>query len=466
MKIYLDNTLIDGDYCSKITKSSTVYDKVFKVGTTICENFKMGINKTLGIPSVVELKDDSDNLLKTLYVTDYDDNNDYIYVLDLEDAMTKFNFKYDASPLMVHTKTVGTETVYYAYLSEILDDICLQAGVTNGISSFYQDDMEVSWYNSTYMARDYLSYIAEINGKNLYINSSNELDFKPINDTVSTTISFDNISSYRLGVEHTITRVVWDNGINKWEYGTNTGETYYINTDNVYVIDTAIVQHIYNEINGLTYYNFKTDNCPLNGLESGDLIAFSDGTNSYNTFVQFDNASFSKDNWFGGIELKVDSEAKQETEVLGQENNIREIKQTVDRLNNQVETVVRTTGELATEVRQLQTDTYTKTEVQRIVDGTGVDGVKVTVVETTSGTFDINGMHYAKSGAKTESTINQSGMEVVDTDTDEQLLFAGYDTTLKKAVVRSEHLITRRYLSIGNNSRIQDYKTGGGVWVV
>lgn len=466
MKVYFDNTLINNDYISKLTKSAMVYDKAFKVGVTICEQYKMNVDRAVGVPSVVELKDDNDNLLKTLYVTDYNDDNSFIYTLELEDGMTKFNFKYDASPLMIHTKTVGEETVYYAYLSEILDDICDKAGITNGISSFYQDDMEVSWYNNTYMARDYLSYIAEINGKNLYIDENNELSLKSINTTPGVSISFDYISDYKIGAEHTITRVVWDNGINKWEYGNDTGETYYINTDNVYVIDTAIVENIYDEISGLVYYNFKTNNCPLVGVESGDLVAFSDGTNTYKTFAQFDNASYSGGSWFGGIELKVDSEAKQETEVVGEQDRVKEIRQTVDRLNNQVETVVRETGEIQSQVTELQTSTYTKTEVQRIVDGTGVDGVKVTKVETISGTFDIDGMHYAKDGAETESTINQYGVDVVRTEDDEQLLFAGYDTTLKKAIVTSEHLITRRYLSIGENSRLQDYKTGGGVWVV
>ena len=467
ISIKFDGTEINNNAFAKITKSGKVYDKNFKVGSTICETYKISVNKDYisTIPSVVTIFDGS-TLLKTLYVTNCDDDNDFVYSLDLEDAMTKFNFKYDASPIMTHTKTVGEETINFAYLSEILADICTKAGITNGISSFYGDDIEVSWYNNTYMARDYLSYIAEINGKNLCISNSNSLIFKDINGTPVDTISINNIGNYKLGTEHTITRVVWDNGINKWEYGTDTGETYYINTDNVYVLDTATVQNIYNAINGFIYYNFKTNNLPLGTLDCGDLIQISDGVNNYKTFTQFNDVYYSGNEWHGGIELNLDSLIKQETQVVGEQDRVKEIRQTVDRLNNQVETVVRETGELETAVRTLQTSTYTKTEIQQIVDGTGVDGVKVTKVETISGTFDIDGMHYAKSGAETESTINQYGVDVTRTEDDEQLLFAGYDTTLKKAIVTSEHLITRRYLSIGENSRLQDYKTGGGVWVI
>jgi len=469
MKIYFDGVLIDSNNFSKLTKTGKAYDGYFKLGSTICETYKLDFNKTAysGIPVVVTLVDSNDNLLKTLYVSDYNDKDDDIIELSLEDAMTKFNFSYDASSIMTHTKVVDDKTIHYAYLSEILQDICNKVGITNGISSFYGDDIEVSWYNDTYMARDYLGYIAEINCCNLCIDgSTNSLVFKEINTTPVSTISFDNISKYKIGVEHIITRVVWDNGINKWEYGNTTGETYYINTDNVYVLDTETVDHIYNLIKDFTYYNFKTNDCPINNLDTGDLIAFTDGTNTYKTFTQFENANYSGNSWFGGIEVNLEGEVKQETEVVGEAQRYKLIKQTVDRMNNTITIVVADIGELNSEVQQIITDTYTKTQIQRIVDGTGVDGVKVTVVETASGTYDINGMHYAKSGAPTESTINEKGLEVDDVDNGEELLFAGYDDETKKSLVRTENLITRKFLVIGNNSRAQDYGNGGGVFIL
>ena len=59
-------------------------------------------------------------------------------------------------------------------------------------------------------------------------------------------------------------------------------------------------------------------------------------------------------------------------------------------------------------VTQLQTDTYTKTEINtKLTDGS------VTKVQTISGTFDENGMHYAKANAKTSSTINNVPVKVL-----------------------------------------------------
>ena len=117
--------------------------------------------------------------------------------------------------------------------------------------------------------------------------------------------------------------------------------------------------------------------------------------------------------------------------------------------------------QLEQSVQQLQTDTYTKTEINtKLTDGS------VTKVQTTSGTFDENGMHYEKTGAKTSSTINESGVEVISTTTNEELLFAGYDEELKQTIVRTDNLTVRRYFVLGENSRMEDYGNGGGIFIL
>lgn len=116
---------------------------------------------------------------------------------------------------------------------------------------------------------------------------------------------------------------------------------------------------------------------------------------------------------------------------------------------------------LESSVKQLQTDTYTKTEINtKLTDGS------VTKVMTTSGTFDENGMHYEKTNAPTSSTINEKGVEVDSTTTGEELLFAGYDEDIKQTIVRTENLTVRKYLVVGDNSRIENYGNGGGVFIL
>lgn len=140
-------------------------------------------------------------------------------------------------------------------------------------------------------------------------------------------------------------------------------------------------------------------------------------------------------------------------------NNYQEIKEKFDDY-----TLTSKTVELEKSVENIQTNTYTKTEVNtKLTDGS------VTKVQTTSGTFDENGMHYEKSGAKTSSTINEKGVAVETTQNNDELLFAGYDEELKESIVRTENLIVRKYFVCGSNSRFEDYtdedgNTGTGVF--
>lgn len=119
--------------------------------------------------------------------------------------------------------------------------------------------------------------------------------------------------------------------------------------------------------------------------------------------------------------------------------------------------------DLENSVTQLQTDTYTKTEVNtKLTDGS------VTKVSTTTGTFDQNGLTIEKTNAKTKGQFNEVGVKVMDAtgSTDEELLFAGYDENLNETIVRSKNINVSKYLSIGTKSRIEDYENGTGIFYI
>lgn len=119
--------------------------------------------------------------------------------------------------------------------------------------------------------------------------------------------------------------------------------------------------------------------------------------------------------------------------------------------------------DLENSVTQLQTDTYTKTEINtKLTDGS------VTMVSTTSGTFDENGLTIEKTNAKTKGQFNEVGVKVMDAtgSSEEELLFAGYDESLNESVVRTKNINVTKYLSIGTKSRIEDYEDGTGIFYV
>lgn len=109
---------------------------------------------------------------------------------------------------------------------------------------------------------------------------------------------------------------------------------------------------------------------------------------------------------------------------------------------------------LQNSVEKIQTDTYTKTEINtKLTDGS------VTKVTTTCGTFDENGLTIEKTNAKTKGNFNEKGMKVVDAtgSSEEILLFAGYDEETDETIVKSKNMTVEKYLTIGENCRFEDY---------
>lgn len=161
---------------------------------------------------------------------------------------------------------------------------------------------------------------------------------------------------------------------------------------------------------------------------------------------------------------------------------INEIEISIDTTNQELEEtlnkVVTKTEieEVKKSVTQLQTDSYTKTEIKKIVSGTYFDenGEPVTVssLVSTSAKFDENGMHYEKSGAETSTTINEKGTTIKDTtgNVDSDLLYAGYvdeDKATKnpkykdlrgQTVVYTKNSIVDNYFIMGTYSRMEDYQ--------
>lgn len=129
--------------------------------------------------------------------------------------------------------------------------------------------------------------------------------------------------------------------------------------------------------------------------------------------------------------------------------------------------------EVKKSVTQLQTDSFTKTEIKKIVSGTyfdeNGDPVTVSALVSTSAKFDEDGMHYEKSEAPTSSTINHKGTEVKDRQK-KDLLYAGYvdeektqdNTKLKdfegQSVVYTQNTIVDNYFIMGSHSRSEDYQ--------
>ena len=145
-------------------------------------------------------------------------------------------------------------------------------------------------------------------------------------------------------------------------------------------------------------------------------------------------------------------------------NNYQEIMQKFDGYAPK-ESIV----EIQHSVEQIQTDTYTKTEINtKMIDGS------VKKVQTVSGTFDENGMTYEKTNAQTKTTINEVGINTRRVSNNESILFAGFvdDNNTQfsdykgQTIVASENMLVKKYLVVGSHSRFENYENGTGVFVI
>ena len=166
---------------------------------------------------------------------------------------------------------------------------------------------------------------------------------------------------------------------------------------------------------------------------------------------------------------------KQEGKIEGLVSKTNTIDTTINNnyqeLNSKFDdyTPVSRTIEIENSVTTLQTDTYTKTQIDtKLVDGS------VQKVMTASGTFDIDGMHYEKTNAPTSTTINEVGVGVKKTSDTDYVLFAGYVDSNNtqysdfegQTIVASENMLVKNYLVVGDKSRFENYEDGTGCFYI
>ncbi len=324
IEIYFDGTYIDNDNYIDITNDFKQFENEFMIGTTVANSMKLQVPVSCfeGIPEIVNIK--LDGVDYAYFIVDkysYKDNN--ILELELTDKMVMFNFEYDCSSLVPCT------------LKTILEDICDKANVDLGTLSFTNDDMVIDYYNSTITAREYLSYIAELNGGYARIGKDGKLYLKTYDDT-NYTIDTDECEDFKIGEHHTIQRVVFDNGLLKYESSSDEElETLYLNENNVYITSQEIFDSISEKLIGFDFYSFSTGNSPiLSDVMAGDIITFIQNENEYKTIAQY-SINYNGQ-WLGGYELDINSKKQQETKQQGVQKQIKQLNVRLDRDENEL----------------------------------------------------------------------------------------------------------------------------------
>ena len=369
LKIFFDNTLIDDDYYTDLSTKYTLFDKSFYLGSTSANSFSITLIESAisNDPEVVRIYDGLD-LIATLQVDNKEENDDGTITYTLIDAMVNLDgFKYNAEPLI---EEVGTPTI-----KQVLEDICEQAGITLATQSFINDDIVITWYDNRITAREYVSYIAEIAGGYARINSNGQLEIVPFTNTSSETIEITDTSGYKIGEHYKITRVVYDNeaGIH-FEQGDETGNTLYLNQNNVYITTQEIVDNIYNSIKDFEFYNITIDNCEIDiSNQVGSIITFTNGNDNYPTILGRELTY--NGTWLGGYNLQLDTEKQSETNISGSPDFYKNVEARLNRDENMIEFLAEQIQEVSNEISGGNLLNYTNAAkgliYQLIISGNG-----------------------------------------------------------------------------------------------
>lgn len=349
LQIYFDDVLIDNDCYTYLDNEYKLFDDNtnFRLGATACNTFKLSVDKSVvsSHPNEVKINDGT----STVYlIVDSIEEDKFTYTYTLVDKLMLFNFYYDASEI-IEEKASNEED---CYLSDILADMCEKAGVELDPDYEFQNDIAVNWYDNRRLARQYLSYIAELQYGYAQINEYGKLTFKRHNSEPVKIINIDECDDFVLGEKKEITRVVYDGGAFKWEFGTDTGATLYLNPENVYITNEAIVENIYNELVGFSFYNIKVSQCPIDSsVRAGDVIVFTDGINNYPTIAQY--SLIYNGVWTGGYSISVNTNLQQETQMIGVADSVRNLQVNVDRLNNEFSVISEKVDDLTDYIRNI-----------------------------------------------------------------------------------------------------------------
>lgn len=509
-KLTIGGDLVPNSQISKIVISSPIInknDKVFTLGSFISQKLTIKFRNldNLYIKSGVEVK---------LEIGQYIDSvQDYVYVpigiyhidelganyhqtceITCLDKATFFKDAIDYSPCFVDGK---------ATVDTILQYICTQCGVELGEYPTTNGDIETSMYDSSVSGKRWISYIAEIKGCNAKIDRDGKLVLKELKykDNADATINLLKCKSMVVGEQYILSKVTYFDAKRNFSKP-NTGTDYntlIIRQDNPFVKDQTTIDNIYDVVKGFRINSTTIENYGDITLDCWDYIEYNLGNQGEGFYTLNNNTITYEMTIMSKVETKIPTELQQVTTNV-KDNPISErriVKTQVDLLEGTVETLTTKTSELDVTINQnkqdiigmlenyapasdvlvleenvktLQTDTYKKTEVNKILKGQFYDenGNKIVseIVQTTSGTFDENGMLYEKTNAPTNTRINEIGVKVNNAANDTELLFAGYDEGTKQTVVRSDNMEVKHFFVLQGKSRLEDYSDGTGVfWV-
>ena len=353
---------VDNDMVAGLTyKADPFPDGAFKLGVTICQQMVLQINENafssydVNDYKFVRIMYNANSVYATMLIDSVELVDNKYYEFQLTDCMVNLNKSLND---MCDWSAVNDMSV-----SNIISLICTNLlGYTpsGGSSPFYMWtlmqidpyglDMIVTW-DMDILARDFISYVAEINGSFARIDQAGMLRFVMIDGMGEWDyIVVNECKDFVLGEEHVIDRVVYEYGTATAKYPDDSsysgnGDTLYINPNNILITDSGnytrdgIIQHIYGIVVDYTYWTFKTSRCLYHNddMRAGVPLEIRDTETdtTYPSILCIDRKY--NGGWIGGYELQVETKKQEETQIFNSNERINQINIKVDRELGEIE---------------------------------------------------------------------------------------------------------------------------------
>ena len=252
--------------------------------------------------------------------------------ITLRDNAVKFDFNYNAKTLFdLHG---GTATKL-----QILQDMCIIAGVECDIASFLGSTDLIGIYDSSIKARKYVSYLAGQAGMIPTIDRDGKLIFININSLSTRAIPLNIVEKYKNGNAYKISKTVYESGIIKYESGTTTDDVLYLDSANPYITTQAQLDSIHSLVNGFEINSFTTGKILGDpSIDSYDLISITDGDNTYITLAT--NTLIYQKSMIQTFDTQISLESRETNVTLNSDATFKKYAKTsIDNINAEIEII-------------------------------------------------------------------------------------------------------------------------------
>ena len=409
--------------------------------------------------------------------------------IKLRDNSVKLDFNYNAKEVIDLNGGKAT-------LMQILQDICTKAQITTDILSFNGDDIEVSIYDNTIKARQYIAFIAEQAGAMPIITRDGKLDFIYLNNLNIVNVPLNVVEKYKIGDTYKISKVVYQDATRDFQIGDNTANKLYLSSANPYIIDAQQVSDVNDIVNGFEIQSCSTERVLGNPkIDAYDIIRIIDENNN----IVFETLGNNTLEYKGVMTMKFSTsisneKMKENISTRGEATFQKWVRSQFDNVEGsitlqagQIETLNGEIGDVNDQITEQNQkinsveETITATNATISVISTNIDAVTgdILSIANTIGKFDQDGLSIDKSSSQVKSKLDEAGLEIDDksSGSDKMEFYSGFvdneviqkENTLSdyegKTVTYTKDIIVKEYIAMPNGrfENVEDTTHGKGI---